>query len=53
MHDLEEIYRFDKILVLDNGEAVGFGSHKELLQSCGLYRQLYREKLSNRRKGEI
>jgi len=31
----------DRILVLDNGENVGFGSHEELLGSCRAYRELY------------
>ncbi len=32
----------DKILVLDNGEIVGFGSDKELMQTCEVYRRIYR-----------
>ncbi len=31
----------DRILVLDNGENVGFGSHGELLASCRTYRGIY------------
>ncbi len=31
----------DKIIVLDNGAAVGIGSHDELLQSCDVYREIY------------
>ena len=31
----------DKVLVLDNGLNVGFGSHKELLNSCKTYRGIY------------
>ncbi len=30
-----------KILVLDKGEAVGLGSHEELLSSCPIYREIY------------
>ncbi|MBR4496174.1 MAG: ABC transporter ATP-binding protein [Acholeplasmatales bacterium] len=30
----------DKIVVLDNGECVGMGTHKELLKSCEVYRQI-------------
>jgi ATP-binding cassette subfamily B protein len=29
-----------RILVLDNGEVVGQGTHKELLKSCQLYREI-------------
>lgn len=31
----------DKILVLDNGINVGFGSHSELLDACKTYRDIY------------
>lgn len=30
----------DKILVLDNGELVGEGTHSELVKSCALYREI-------------
>jgi ABC-type multidrug transport system fused ATPase/permease subunit len=31
----------DKIIVLDDGRAVGQGSHEELLDSCETYREIY------------
>ena len=31
----------DQILVLDDGRPVGLGRHEELLQSCGVYREIY------------
>ncbi len=31
----------DKIIVLDGGEAVGVGTHNELLSSCEVYREIY------------
>lgn len=31
----------DQIVVLDEGRAVGIGTHDELLQSCGVYREIY------------
>lgn len=31
----------DKIIVLDDGEAVAIGSHDELLATCPLYREIY------------
>ena len=34
------IMNADKILVLDNGECVGMGTHKELLKSCEVYKQI-------------
>ena len=30
----------DKIIVLDNGKCVGMGSHKELLKTCEVYKQI-------------
>lgn len=30
----------DKIVVLDDGEAVGIGTHDQLLESCGVYREI-------------
>ena len=46
------IMNADKIIVLDNGECVGMGSHKELLKKCAVYKQialsqLSREELNN------
>lgn len=31
----------DRILVLENGSLVGMGSHRELLQHCAAYREIY------------
>ena len=31
----------DSILVLEDGQAVGFGKHDELLASCDVYREIY------------
>ncbi len=31
----------DKIIVLDDGKAVGIGTHTELMQSCEVYREIY------------
>lgn len=31
----------DRIVVLDEGEAVGIGTHAELLQTCAVYREIY------------
>jgi len=30
----------DKIIVLDNGECVGIGTHKELLNKCKVYKEI-------------
>lgn len=31
----------DKIIVLDDGEAVGMGTHEELLKTCPVYQEIY------------
>ncbi len=31
----------DKIIVLDDGKAVGIGKHEQLMQSCEVYREIY------------
>ena len=36
----------DKILVLDNGLLVGIGTHKELLKSCKVYKEIAESQLS-------
>jgi ABC-type multidrug transport system fused ATPase/permease subunit len=35
------IMHADKIIVLDDGEAVGIGTHEELLSNCSVYREIY------------
>lgn len=35
------IQHADKIIVLEDGEAVGMGTHEQLLNSCGVYREIY------------
>ena len=31
----------DKILVLEDGEAVGFGTHEELIENCSVYNEIH------------
>jgi ATP-binding cassette subfamily B multidrug efflux pump len=40
------IMNADKILVLDDGECVGEGTHKELLKNCEIYKQIALSQLS-------
>jgi len=37
----------DKILVLENGAAIGYGSHEELLQNCTTYQEIYRSQVDS------
>ena len=40
------IMNSDKIIVLENGEEVGIGTHKELLKNCEVYKQIALSQLS-------
>lgn len=40
------VMQADQILVLDEGELVGCGSHLELLASCEVYREIYDSQIS-------
>ena len=31
----------DKIIVLEEGQAVGIGNHEELLSGCAVYKEIY------------
>jgi ATP-binding cassette subfamily B protein len=36
----------DQIIVLDEGEIVGIGKHRELLETCPVYREIAYSQLS-------
>ena len=38
---ISSIIDCDRIVVLDDGEAAGVGTHQELLESCQVYRDIY------------
>ncbi len=38
---VSSVMNMDKILVLDNGRCIGYGTHEELLQNCRDYRETY------------
>jgi ATP-binding cassette subfamily B protein len=40
----------DRILVMDNGVIVGLGTHEELMQSCEVYRDIYRSQIESSRE---
>ena len=40
------IMNADKIIVLDKGECVGIGTHKELLKNCDIYKEIALSQLS-------
>ena len=41
----------DRIIVLDKGEAVGVGTHDELMKNCEVYRQIAKSQLSEKELG--
>lgn len=45
------IMHADKIIVLDDGEAVGIGTHEQLLNECDVYREIYATQFSEVRHG--
>lgn len=38
----------DNIIVMDDGKAVGTGTHENLLESCEVYREIYNSQLSSK-----
>ena len=41
----------DQILVLDDGELAGIGTHAELMGSCEIYREIYESQFEKEKKG--
>lgn len=42
----------DQILVLDDGECVGIGTHEELLKNCDVYKEIYSSQYGDDKKEE-
>ena len=38
----------DKILVLDSGKQAGFGTHEQLMEGCGVYRDIYMSQIGGK-----
>ncbi len=43
----------DKIIVLDDGKAVGIGTHDRLMESCEVYREIYFSQYKDEGKGGV
>src|SRR5699024_1057960 len=52
-HRLATVVRADQILVLDEGKIVESGSHEQLLNKGGMYRNLYEKQLKAMRPEEL
>ena len=50
-HRFATVLQADRIVVMDAGSVVDTGAHAELLDRCGLYRQLYQTQLAAGRDG--
>jgi len=44
---ISSIMQMDHILVLEDGEMFGYGTHKELLESCNIYQEIYHSQMGN------
>ncbi len=38
---ISAVMNADKIMVLDGGKIIGFGNHKDLLEKCDVYKEIY------------
>ena len=48
---ISTILHADQILVLDDGQIVGKGTHEELLKTCDVYKQIASSQLSAKELG--
>ena len=42
---ISSILNLDHIIVLDEGRMIGYGTHEELLESCPMYRDIYKTQM--------
>ena len=42
----------DEIIVLEEGRAAGIGTHSELLESCDVYREIYKSQMNEKEESE-
>lgn len=47
------IQHADMIIVLDDGEVVGMGTHAKLLESCEVYREIYDSQFKQEERGSV
>lgn len=44
---ISSVMKLDKILVLEDGQMAGYGSHEELLESCDVYQEIYHSQFAS------
>lgn len=44
---ISSIMRLDKILMLEDGQAIGYGAHKELLATCPGYKEIFEAQMGS------
>ncbi len=42
---ISSVMKLDHILVLEEGQMVGYGTHEELLEGCGVYKEIYQSQM--------
>ncbi|MDZ5471719.1 ABC transporter ATP-binding protein [Bacillus sp. 31A1R] len=52
-HRLSTVVEADQIVVLEQGEVTGTGSHQDLLQTHGLYRELAEQQLQSEKTNQV
>jgi len=44
---ISSVMRLDKILMVKDGQAIGYGAHQQLLESCEAYREIYEAQMGD------
>ena len=47
---ITSVWECDKIIVMDSGRIVGIGKHNELLESCGIYEEIFSSQIEKEEK---
>ncbi len=42
----------DKIIVMDEGEMIGYGTHEELMASCSIYQEISQSQMGGEDDGK-
>ncbi len=42
---VSSVMHMDRVLVLEDGEEIGYGTHEELLDTCSIYREIYESQM--------